>query len=257
MAAMAEPVTPLIDPGTPSNEVQPVPRRRLTHAERSASTRAALLEATIDCLAELGFAHTSTNEITRRAGVSRGAQVHHYPTKTDLVVAAVRHLFEKRTGEFIEHFDALPEAQRTLANGIDLLWAEVQGTTFRAAIELAVAGLTDPELKPVVVDVITDFERTIGDHFAARFPQVAGSPFGATPMIFAFRLLESAALYRELGMVASAEEMVGALRVLSVMLAPSLTVIDEPAPAEPAPAEPEPAEPRTAPAERAEGTDHA
>ena len=52
--------------------------------------RARLLDATVDCLVEHGFSHTSTTLVSERAGVSRGAQLHHFPTKNDLVVAAVR-----------------------------------------------------------------------------------------------------------------------------------------------------------------------
>jgi AcrR family transcriptional regulator len=65
------------------------PRR--TQEERSATTRARLLDATIDCLSELGYTNTTTTEIAKRAGLSRGAQLHHFPTKAawlELLVAA-------------------------------------------------------------------------------------------------------------------------------------------------------------------------
>ena len=61
--------------------------------------RARLLEATVDCLVERGFAGTSTTLVSERAGVSRGAQLHHFPTKNTLVVAAVEHLTEVRGAE--------------------------------------------------------------------------------------------------------------------------------------------------------------
>src|SRR5229473_7754051 len=85
-----------------------LPRR--TQEERSASTRARLLDATISCLSELGYARTTTTEIAERAGVSRGAQLHHFPTKAELVTTAVEHLFEKRTEEFRRAFESLPES---------------------------------------------------------------------------------------------------------------------------------------------------
>ena len=69
-------------------EFPSVPVRR-THAERSATTRTALLDATIECLAELGYSGTTTAEVVRRAGLSRGAQVHHFPTKALLIAAAL------------------------------------------------------------------------------------------------------------------------------------------------------------------------
>src|SRR3954453_5841167 len=72
------------------------PKQRRTQAQRSATTRAALLDATIKSLVEVGYANTTTTGIAERAGVSRGAQMHHFPTKADLVASAVEHLAGKR-----------------------------------------------------------------------------------------------------------------------------------------------------------------
>src|SRR5262245_17748562 len=67
-------------------------KTRRTQDERSAAPRALLLDATIACLVDVGYAATTTTLIAERAGVSRGAQMHHYKTKTELVAAAVEHL---------------------------------------------------------------------------------------------------------------------------------------------------------------------
>ncbi|MFI2533416.1 TetR/AcrR family transcriptional regulator, partial [Rhodococcus erythropolis] len=67
-----------------------------TQAERTAAMRGRLLDAAVESLVELGYARTSTQEIARRAGVSRGTQLHHFPTKESLVVAAVEYLVDKR-----------------------------------------------------------------------------------------------------------------------------------------------------------------
>src|SRR5690242_18826761 len=72
------------------------PKQRRTQEERSSATRERLLDATVDCLIEYGYAGTTVARIAERAGVTRGAQVHHYPTKADLVLAALRHLAEKQ-----------------------------------------------------------------------------------------------------------------------------------------------------------------
>src|SRR5262249_54965869 len=122
-------------------------RVRRTQEERSAAMRARLLDATIACLDELGYARTTTPEIARRAGVSPGAQLHHFPTKQELVTSAVQHLFERRHAEFLAAFAAVPEGADRRAAGIDLLWAMFEGATFHAWLELAVAGRTDPELR--------------------------------------------------------------------------------------------------------------
>ena len=64
--------------------------------ERSAETRKRLLDATVDCLFERGYAGTTTAEIAGRAGFSKGAQLHHFPTKEKLVISALEYLFELR-----------------------------------------------------------------------------------------------------------------------------------------------------------------
>ena len=73
------------------------PRR--TNQERSATTRAAVLDATIEQLAECGYGRTTTVEVAGRAGVSRGALVHHFSTRADLVLAALEYLCERRLEE--------------------------------------------------------------------------------------------------------------------------------------------------------------
>src|SRR5579863_6792507 len=69
---------------------------------RSNETQLRLLDATIACLHERGYANTTTTEIANRAGVSRGAQLHHFPHKNDLVVRALDHLFSLRIAEMRE-----------------------------------------------------------------------------------------------------------------------------------------------------------
>jgi AcrR family transcriptional regulator len=117
-------------------------RPRRTQAERRASTRGRLLDATIECLGDLGYAHTTTPEIARRAGLSRGAQLHHFPTKAELVIAAVEHLFARRHQEFRAAFARVPAGADRYAAAIDILWSMVSGPTFHAWLELAVASRT-------------------------------------------------------------------------------------------------------------------
>src|SRR5580704_16496580 len=86
----------------------PPARVRRTQQERSAAMRLRLLDAAVDCLYELGYSGTTTIEVAARAGVSRGAQLHHFPTKEKLVTEAVRHVLAKRLDEFRGAFASLP-----------------------------------------------------------------------------------------------------------------------------------------------------
>jgi AcrR family transcriptional regulator len=114
--------------------------------------RARLLEATVDLLVERGFAGTSTTLVSERAGVSRGAQLHHFPTKNDLVVAAVEHLTEVRGSELAAAASALTtrSTQRSTRAVLDLLGDHFTSRVFTAALELWVAARTDADLLAAV-----------------------------------------------------------------------------------------------------------
>ena len=121
-------------------------RARQTNEERSAQTRAKVLDATIDCIIELGYAGTTTTLISERAGVSRGAQLHHFPTKAELVAAAVEHLANRLGEDLHARAAALPPDGDRMTAAIDLLWSRFSTPLFPAWLELWVAARTDPEL---------------------------------------------------------------------------------------------------------------
>nr|WP_297624448.1 TetR/AcrR family transcriptional regulator [Nocardioides sp.] len=112
--------------------------------------RARLLEATVELLVERGFAGTSTTLVSERAGVSRGAQLHHFPTKNDLVVAAVEHLTELRGAELTQAVAALPTGERRTLAVVEMLGDHFASPVFTAALELWVAARTDEALLAAV-----------------------------------------------------------------------------------------------------------
>jgi AcrR family transcriptional regulator len=112
--------------------------------------RARLLEATIQCLVDAGFAGTSTTLVSKIAGVSRGAQLHHFPTKNDLVVAAVRHLAEQRRAEFAKVQADLPVGEGRTRAVLETLADYVTSPFFTAALELWVAARSDEQLLAAV-----------------------------------------------------------------------------------------------------------
>jgi AcrR family transcriptional regulator len=174
--------------------MQAVARRR-TQEERSAATRARLLDATLECLAELGYARTTTTEIAERGGMSRGAQLHHFPTKADLVTEAVEHLFEKRDQEFREAFAKLPADVDRSRAAVDLLWSMVAGPTFHAWLELVVAARTDDQLKPMVTALTARFTDNVKRTFTELFPRPEGAaPFWELMPVLTFAFLQGLAL---------------------------------------------------------------
>ena len=112
--------------------------------------RARLLEATVECLVERGFAGTSTTLVSERAGVSRGAQLHHFPTKNALVVAAVEHLTDVRRAELAAAARALPTGPRRTRAVLQMLADHFTSPVFTAALELWVAARSDETLLAAV-----------------------------------------------------------------------------------------------------------
>lgn len=187
------------------------------------ATRAALLDAAVDCLVERGYGATTTVEVARRAGVSRGAQLHHFPTKAELLTAAVYHLCERRTAEFRKGFaQAEPGADR-LDVAIDLLWSMFREPTFVAWVELWVAARTDPDLRQLVLEMDGRFMDESRAVFLELFPPQEGVDpgFYEVGQAFGSTLMEGLALQR---MVAGEEphqhQMIDALKAISRLFVP-------------------------------------
>jgi len=147
--------------------------------ERSAAMRERLLSATFECLVEKGYAGTSTPEVLKRAGVSRGAMLHHFPTKADLVAATVDFLLQRQLEEFEAAFEDLPDDADRASSAIELMWGSLSGPSHYAWLELVMASRTDPVLREKVQEVIVRFEDGLRTVYKRIFPRAAG---GAEPI---------------------------------------------------------------------------
>lgn len=126
--------------------------------DRSKATRQRLLEAAQECLVELGWTRTTVALVAERAGVSRGAAQHHYPTREALVGAAVDYIGDVQVAELEAKVKALPEGQGRRSAVVNMLLNIYTGRSFRAALHLWVAASTDPSLAAL----IKPLERLVG-----------------------------------------------------------------------------------------------
>ncbi|HEX6392929.1 MAG TPA: TetR/AcrR family transcriptional regulator [Acidimicrobiales bacterium] len=166
--------------------------------QRAIDTRTALLDAAIDCLVEIGYGATTTIETARRAGVSRGAQLHHFPTKTQLLTSAVERLLERRIEEFRKAFVDVPHGPGRLERAVDVLWSMFESSTFVAMAELWVAARTDPDLASAVVEMDRRFVEECTTVYAELFSQEDGRNQELDDMAvsFAFALMDGLAFQR-------------------------------------------------------------
>jgi AcrR family transcriptional regulator len=144
---------------------------RVSQEERTRAMRARLLDATVECLLEYGWSRTSTTLVSQRAGVSRGAQLHHFPTKDDLVLAAVEHLAQARGEEIQKAAAQLGDQPGRTREVLDILEAHFTGPIFTAALELWVAARTDPQL----LDAVGPLEQRIGREIHRQTVQMLGA----------------------------------------------------------------------------------
>ena len=123
--------------------------------DRSRATRQRLLEAAVSCLAEHGWAGSTVAVVAERAGVSRGAAQHHFPTREDLFTAAVEYVAEERSTALRALFPEGAEDRRVVVEALVDLYT---GPLFRAALHLWVAASNEDQLRPRV----TELEARVG-----------------------------------------------------------------------------------------------
>ena len=149
----------------------PAKRARVPQAERRRITRGKLLGATIESLIDVGYARTTTVEVGERAELSRGAQLHHFPSRADLLVAAIEHLADERSKEFEDALKLrLDAGDEPIDAMVDMLWKTFSDPLYWATIELMVAARTDPEL----LGKLDPFERSLGGRIYGAFKELTG-----------------------------------------------------------------------------------
>ncbi|MGY4771306.1 TetR/AcrR family transcriptional regulator [Kribbella sp. CWNU-51] len=119
--------------------------------DRSRATRQRLLAAAVESLAEVGYAATTVSVVATRAGVSRGAAQHHFPTRADLFAAAVEYMTEVRLAEIRAQAGGLPSGPGRTEAIVGMLAEVYTGPLFRAALHLWVAASTEEALRRQIV----------------------------------------------------------------------------------------------------------
>jgi AcrR family transcriptional regulator len=144
-------------------------------AQKSASTRNLIVESAIACFVELGYAGTTTTAIATKAGLSRGAMLHHFPSKIDIVRAAVEQLHSKRLKAFRRAMGRpVPEDADRVMLGVKAFWDHVRHPMFVAFFELSVASRTDPELASILRPTQAAFDKEWYQTAQEVFPEWEG-----------------------------------------------------------------------------------
>lgn len=152
----------------------PTARTRRTQGERTAATRARLLDATFESVLARGCAATTISEVQQRAGVARGTLLHHFPTRASLLVGVVEDVATRRLGVLSSPADqggpgGWPEA-------VEIVRSDLESPAFLVVLELWVAARTDPDLRAALVPlervVFEAVHRAVTDVVGATDPRV-------------------------------------------------------------------------------------
>ena len=143
-------------------------------AQKSAMTRDRILDAAINCFVNLGYTNVTTAKVASAAGVSRGAMLHHFPSKTELIQAAVEYLHDRLLEDYTERVKGIPTSLRggkRRRAGLEAYWQHLTGDLFTAYHELCVAGRTDDELRDILERSSVKFDEHVLESNAELFSE--------------------------------------------------------------------------------------
>jgi len=148
------------------------PKRR-SQAQRTAATRTRLIEATIECLIELGYSGTTTIAVCKRAGVSHGSLLYHFGTRERLLGAALDETYARLQGAVVASLEELPSGEARVEGLVELMWSAFEAPEFKAVIELWLAAANHPDVGWAVWPEAESFDRALGPLAERLFPEVA------------------------------------------------------------------------------------
>lgn len=153
------------------------PPRRQTRAEQRAATRLAIIEATVDCLAEDGYGALTTRAVADRADVAQSTVMLHFKTREALLVEAVTHVALRLADQALDAIDLhalrTPELRSAV---LDEAWREFTSPQALAAAQLWIAAWTEPELAASLRELEARIGEIIEATTGALFPDMAGDP---------------------------------------------------------------------------------
>lgn len=138
---------------------------------KSARARAAICEATIDCLVKHGYSETSLNRVAALAGFSKGALQHHFPCKEDLMVATADRLLERPVTKKLKS----EERPKTVEAALLLNWNKYTNTeAYRALLEILIATRTDQKLQDRISDKLKAWNKIMDQQSVEVFQSRSG-----------------------------------------------------------------------------------
>ncbi|QKR98534.1 TetR/AcrR family transcriptional regulator [Sphingomonas sp. CL5.1] len=188
-------------------------RRRRTQAERSAGTRAVLLDAAIRVLREHGYGATTTLLVAAEAGVSRGAMLHQFRTKADLMTFVVEAVYEEELARYAEHFRGMTNPREIIRAYPEVGWKVLSRPSGVAVLEILQGSRSDH----VLAEKLAPLQARIEEDALRRIRETIGVVDSSMAMmrliVWAVRGLSIASV-----LAPRPEEIVASIRLLSRLI---------------------------------------
>lgn len=156
---------------------------------KSRRTRSRILDQAVRVIATRGYAAATNAAVAEAAGITRGAMLYHFPTREDLLEAAIGHIQAQRAALFREATESLPTGGDVTEHAIESYWELLHTEPFMAFAELESAARTDPVIRELLAPAQAEFDRAqIGDHFLKMLHAGAGPRFQASRDLARFML---------------------------------------------------------------------
>lgn len=163
------------------------PRIRRTQEERRKESRARLLDATVDALVEGGYSAATVGEVARRAGLSVGCLQNYFPTKAELVAAAVEHLYDRQRADVVRLLREMSDTGDVIASTVQLLWKVYQKQNLRPFLEVLLAAQNEPMVQRAVTEAQNRMAEATIRTFWEFFEPISGTgydPIGIIAVVF-------------------------------------------------------------------------
>jgi AcrR family transcriptional regulator len=143
------------------------------NSDRRSTSIDRLLGATVELLQRCGYARFRPADVGARCGLSSGLVFKYFPTKLDIVSAALERALDEHLVRVGEAMDALQKEDLTRRHLFEMIWEALSHPEFRWTYELYGAAAHDPELREKIAPVLRSHGTAI-DEFAAHFAIVSG-----------------------------------------------------------------------------------
>jgi AcrR family transcriptional regulator len=159
------------------DEIVTGPPRRPTRAQQRAATRQSIIDATIDCLVEEGYAALTTRRVAERVGIAQSTVMHHFETREALLVESVIQVALRLADQALDRIDfaglRTPEHREAV---LDEAWLEFTSPQALAAAQLWAEVWSEPELTPVLRELEERLTGIIVNIGRTLFPELADDP---------------------------------------------------------------------------------